>query len=109
MLKNIVIAVLVAILLSYTMGYAASDWFDIRIQLDNRVLEPIAGILGFAVVAVLLVMIGFVVAVSVMGVVFFAVSAGFVGLFVMGIGAFWPMLLLAIVVILLVKDRSKMA
>ncbi|MFT5313024.1 MAG: hypothetical protein ACI8Z9_001508 [Paraglaciecola sp.] len=41
-----------------------------------------------------------------MGVVFFTVFAAFVGLFFVGIGAFWPMLLLAGVVIWLVKNKS---
>jgi len=109
MLKNVVIAVLLAILLSYTMGYAVSDWFDMRIQLDNQVLEPVTSMLGFGLVAVILMMIGFIVAVSVVGVVFFAVFAAFVGLFVLGLGAFWPMLLLAAVVIWLVKDKSQSA
>jgi hypothetical protein len=109
MLKNLVIAVLLAILLTYTMGYAVSDWYDIRIQFDNQVLEPVTSLLGFGVVAVVLMMIGFLVAVSVVGVVFFAVTAAFIGLFVVGIGAFWPMLLLAAVLIWLLKDKSQSA
>ena len=109
MLKNLVIAVLLAILLSYTMGYAVSDWFDIRIQFDEQMLEPVTSMLAFGVVAVVLMMIGFIVAVSVVGVVFFAVFAAFIGLFVVGLGAFWPMLLLAALVIWLVKDKSQSA
>ena len=109
MLKNLGIAVLLAVLLTYTMGYAVSDWFDIRIQFDNHVLEPVAAMLGFGVVAVVLVIVGFIVAVSVMGVVFFAVMAAFIGLFVAGLGAFWPMLLLAAVVIWLVKEKPQTA
>jgi len=109
MLKNVVIAVLLAILLSYTMGYAVSDWFDMRIQLDNQVLEPVTSMLGFGLVAVVLMMIGFIIAVSVVGVVFFTVFAAFVGLFFVGLGAFWPMLLLAAVVIWLVKNKSQSA
>jgi hypothetical protein len=109
MLKNLVIAVLLAILLSYTMGYAVSDWFDIRIQFDEQMLEPVTSMLAFGVVAVVLMMIGFIAAVSVVGVAFFAVFAAFIGLFVVGLGAFWPMLLLAAVVIWLVKDKSQSA
>ena len=105
MLKNVVLAILVALLLTYSMGHVASEWFDIRIHLDNELIEPITTMAGITVIGVLLIMIGFILAVSVFGVLIFAFIAVFAGLIIAGIGAVWPTLLLFLAIIWLVKDK----
>jgi hypothetical protein len=105
MLKNLLIAILVAILLTYSLGYIASDLFDIQIQLDDRIMTPLASMAVLTGVAVLLVIAGFIVAVSVFGVLFFIFSAIFAGILIVGISAFWPMLIVVAVVLWLVKDK----
>jgi hypothetical protein len=57
------------------------------------------------VVVALLVIVGFVVAISVVGAIIFAVCAALVGIFVAGVSAFWPVLLFALIVYYLVKDK----
>jgi hypothetical protein len=105
MLKNLVLAILIALLLTYSMGHVVSEWFDIRIHLDNELIEPITTMAAITVIGVLLVMIGFILAVSVFGVLMFASIAVFAGLIIAGISAVWPALLLFVVIIWLVKDK----
>ena len=38
-LKNLALAVLIAILITYSLGYAASDLLDIRVQLDLSLIH----------------------------------------------------------------------
>ena len=105
MLKNLVLAILIAFLLTYSMGHLAAEWFDIRIHLDNVLIEPLTTIATITVIGVLLVMVGFVLAVSVIWVLIFAFVAVFIGLIVAGLSAFWPALLIIVAVIYLVKDK----
>ena len=105
MLKNLLIAILVAILLTYSLGYIASDVFDIQLSLDDQLMTPLASMAVFAGVAVLLVIAGFIVAVSVFGVLFFVFAAIFAGILIVGISAFWPMLIVVAIVLWLVKDK----
>lgn len=105
MLKNLVIAILVAILLTYSMGYIATELFDIRVQLDDHFMTPFSSMAVAAGVAILLVVVGFVIAVSVFSVLFFVFAAIISGVILVGISAFWPMLILLAVVLWLVKDK----
>ena len=105
MLKNLLIAILVAILLTYSMGYIANDLFDIQVHLDDHLMTPLASMAVLSGVAILLVIVGFIVALSVFGVLFFVFAAIFAGILIVGIGAFWPMLIVLAVVLWLVKDK----
>lgn len=105
MIKNLVLAILIAFLLTYSMGHMASEWFDIRIHLDNELIEPITTMAAITVIGMLLVVIGFILAVSVFGVLVFAFIAVFAGLIIAGLSAFWPTLLIVAALIWLVKDK----
>lgn len=105
MLKNLTIAILVAILLTYSMGYIVNDLFDIQVQLDDQVMTPLASMAVLTGGAVLLVIVGFILAISVFGVLFFVFAAIFAGILIVGISAFWPMLIVVAVVLWLVKDK----
>ena len=104
-MKNFVIAVLVAILITYTFGHVVAEWFDISIRIDEQVLTPFATLAGLTVVGIVLVVVGVIVALSVFGAIFFAVMAVLVGLLFAGLSVFWPMLILVALVVWLVKDK----
>jgi hypothetical protein len=105
MFKTLLLAVLIAIVLTYSVGMVATQWLDLRVQIDQHWIEPIMTILIVTVVVALLVIVGFVVAISVVGAIIFAVCAALVGIFVAGVSAFWPVLLFALIVYYLVKDK----
>jgi hypothetical protein len=105
-MKNLLIAILIAILLTYCGGQIVSEWFDVSIRMDEHLLTPLESFAGFTLAGVILVIVGFIVAVSVFGVLAFTVFAVFAGILIAGLSAFWPMLLVLAFIIWLVKDKK---
>lgn len=108
-MKNLFIAVLLAILIIYCLGGATEHWLDFDIHLGDELLSPIWSMTLAACIGVALVLLGFVIAISIFSVIAFVIGAVFVGLFVAGIGAFWPAILLLLIVLWLVKDKRRPA
>lgn len=106
-MKNFVIAILLAVLITYSFGHVAAEWFDISIVIDEEVMTPIAAMTGLTIVGIIMVIVGVVVALSVFGIIFFTVLAVFAGLLFAGLSVFWPMLLIVAVVLWLIKDKRQ--
>jgi len=107
MFKNLILAMLIAIVLSFCILTVATQWFDLRVQIDHQWIEPFMTILLITLVVAILVIVGFAVAISVFGALLFALCAGAIGLFIAGVSVFWPVLLFAIVIYFLVKDKNE--
>ncbi|WP_233267361.1 hypothetical protein [Paraglaciecola sp. L3A3] len=105
-MKNLILAILIAIVLTSCFGMLANEWFNWNMSFDNKNLEPLAAVLAITGVIVLLVVVGFIVAISLFGAIFLALLAATIGLFVAGLSVFWPAILLAIIIFLLVKDKK---
>jgi hypothetical protein len=101
------LAVLIAILLTYSVGHIATQWFDIKMSLAQHDIEALTAILGVTAVVALLVVIGFVVAFSLLAALMLSLVA--VALFVAGLSVSWPILLFASIVFFLVKDNKSEA
>ncbi|WP_340681137.1 hypothetical protein [Paraglaciecola sp.] len=106
MLKNLILAILIAIVLTMCVGSIATQWLDLRIQIDQHWMEFFMTILLITVVVAILVIVGFTVAISMFGALLFALCAGLIGLFIAGIGVFWPIILCVIIIYYLVKDKN---
>jgi hypothetical protein len=106
MLKNLILAILIATVLTVCVGSVAAQWLDLRIQIDQHWMEPFMTILLITVVVTILVVVGFAVALSVFGALLFGLCAGLIGLFIAGVSVFWPIILLVIVIYYLVKDKN---
>jgi uncharacterized paraquat-inducible protein A len=61
-----------------------------------------------SLIGVALAIVGFVVAISVMGTILLALGAGFLALLVLGVSAFWPIILIGIALYAL-KNRNSAA
>jgi hypothetical protein len=105
-LKNLALAVLIAILVTYSLGYAASDLLDIRLQLDSDFVEPVTSLILLVIVGVVLVMIGFAVALSFVAAIGFTLFAILGALVFAGLSSIWPILLGALIIIWLLKDKK---
>lgn len=105
-MKNLMIAILIAILITYSGGQIFSEWFDVSIRMDDHLLTPMESFAGFTIAGVVMVIVGFIIALSVFGVLVFAVFAVFAGILIAGLSAFWPMLLVLAFIIWLVKDKK---
>ena len=106
MFKNIILAVLIAIVLTYSLGHLSTQWLDFHFTLAEHHFEPFSSILALTGLVALLVVVGFVVAFSLVAVVVLTFIAGGIGLFVVGLSAFWPVILLTLVIFLLVRDKQ---
>lgn len=104
-LKNLALAVIIAILLTYSLGYVATDWFDINVQMDKESIAPLTSLLVFIVLGIVLVLVGFVVALSVFGALAFVALTVVGALLFAGLSAFWPAILVVLLVIWLLKDK----
>ncbi|PKG97799.1 hypothetical protein [Paraglaciecola sp. MB-3u-78] len=109
MFKNIILAVLIAIVLTYSLGYLASQWLDLHISFAQHDVEPITSIIALTGVVAILVVIGFIIAFSIFAAIAFALIAGGVGLFVAELSVFWPVILFTMVIFLLVRDKQTAA
>tara|TARA_R110000772_G_scaffold206614_1_gene317191 strand:- start:11806 stop:12222 length:417 start_codon:yes stop_codon:yes gene_type:complete len=106
LLKNLALAVLIAILITYSLGYAASDLLNIQVQLDNNFVEPVTSLIVMIVVGVVLVLVGFAVALSVFAAIGFALFAILAALIFAGLGSIWPILLAVVIIIWALKDKK---
>ena len=80
MFKNIILAVLIAIVLTYSLGHLSTQWFDFHFTLAEHHFEPFSSILALTGLVALLVVVGFVVAFSLVAVVVLTFIAGGIGI-----------------------------
>lgn len=106
-MRNFVLAILIAVLITYSFGLVASEWFEFNFHFDDHVLDSMESVAGITIIGAIMAVIGVVVAVSVFGALFIGLIAGVVALIVAGLSVFWPMLLVIAVIIWLVKDKRK--
>jgi hypothetical protein len=109
MFKNLILAILIAIVLTSSFGHIATQWFDWNMSFADQDIEPLIAIMAVTGVVVMLVIIGFIVAISLFGAVLLGLFAAAVGLFIAGISVFWPIILFVLVIYMLVKDRREPA
>lgn len=106
-MKNFILAVLIAILITYSCGIIANEWFDFTVHFDEHMFGPMESIAGITVIGALMAIVGVIVAVSIFGALMLALFAGVLGLLFAGVTVFWPMLLVIAFIIWLVKDKRK--
>lgn len=106
MFKNIILAVLIAIVLTYSLGHLATQWLDLHLSFAEHDFEPLTSILALTGLVAILVVVGFVIAFSICATIAFALVAAAIGLFVAGISVFWPIILFTLVIFLLVRDKQ---
>ena len=106
MFKNIMLAVLIAMVLTYSLGHLVTQWLDLHISLAQHNIEPITSIVALTGVVAILVVVGFIIAFSLFAAIAFAIIAAGMGLFVAGLSVFWPVILFTLVIFLLVRDKQ---
>ena len=106
MFKNIILAVLIAIVLTYSLGHIATQWLDLHLSFADHDFEPIASIIALTGIVAILVVVGFIIAFSLFAAIAFVLVALGIGLFVAGLSVFWPVILFTLVIFLLVRDKE---
>ena len=106
MFKNIILAVLIGMVLTYSLGHLATQWFDLHFFFAEHNFEPITSILVLTGIVAILVVVGFIIAFSIFAAMAFVLMAAGIGLFVAGLSVFWPIILFTLVIFLLVRDKQ---
>ena len=109
MFKNITLAVLISMVLTYSLGHLVTQWLDLHISFAKHDVEPITSIIALTGVVAVLVVVGFIIAFSLFAAIAFAIIAAGMGLFVAGLSVFWPVILFTLVIFLLVRDKQTSA
>lgn len=109
MFRNIILAVLIAIVLTYSLGHLATQWLDLHLSIAEYDFEPITSILALTGIVAILVVVGFIIAFSLFAAIAFALIAAGIGMFITGLSVFWPVILFTLVIFLLVRDKQTSA
>ena len=103
--KSLILAIVVTLTLTYVFGVSLLNWFDISIYLDDKHVEPLTAISVSALIAVALVVAVLAIVLSVFGTLIFTALMLFGGLLLVGVGMFWPVLLIALIIWLCTKNK----
>jgi len=107
-MKNFLIALVIAIVLINCLGSLVDSWLGMHLIMSDELLSPWENVAVLSLIGVALAIVGFVVAVSVIGTILLALGAGFLALLVMGVSAFWPIILI-VVALYALKNRNSAA
>lgn len=105
-MKNFLIAVVIAIIIVNCIGSALSGLLDVHLYQSGDSLAGWQSMALLSVIGVVMVVVGFVVALSVVGTILLAVGAGFLALLAVGIGAFWPIIVVALLIYAVGRKRQ---
>jgi hypothetical protein len=104
--KSLLLAIFATLFLTYALGTSFLELLDINVYMDGELIEPLKAIGVSAVATVILMLIALAIVLSVFG------SFIFISLLVLGavamvaIGVFWPVLLIAVVIWLVTRDKA---
>lgn len=103
---RLIIAIILAITLSYSFMHIAGHWLDMHVYWDDELLSPLFAGLIIAGVAIFLVLAGFFITISIIGVLLFAGFAAMIGIFIAGVSVFWPVVLILLCLYFLCRDSK---
>ena len=104
--KSLLLAIFATIFLTYALGMGFLEFFDLNVMIDDHHLAPLLAISVSAIVVVLLMLVALAIVLSVFGGAIF-IAAIVIGSIAMAfIGVFWPVLLMALVIYLVTRDKK---
>lgn len=106
-MKNFILAILIAVLITYSCGIIINEWYDFTIHFDEHLFGPMESVAGITAIGAIMAVIGVIVAVSVFGALIVGLIAGVLALMFAGIAMFWPMILVIVFIVWLVKDKRQ--
>ena len=106
-MKNLILAILIAVLITYSCGIIVSEWFDFSIHLDQQILGPMESIVGVTAIGAVMAVVGVIVAISVFGAIALGLFIALIAMLFAGLTVFWPMLLVIAFIVWLVRDKRQ--
>ncbi len=105
--KSLVLAIVATLFITYVLGAGLLDVFDINITVDQEVIEPLKAISISALVMVCLVLAALAIVFTVFGSIIFIGMMVFGALILGAIGIFWPILLVALAIWLVCREKPQ--
>ena len=105
--KSLILAIVATLFITYALGVGLLEVFDMGITIGDEVVEPLQAIGVSALVAVLLVLAALAIVFTVFGSLIFVGMMVFGGIALCAIGVFWPILLVAVIIWLICRDKPQ--
>jgi hypothetical protein len=105
LIKSLMLAVIITLLLTYTMGASLLDWLAIEVTMNHQLLEPMQAISTAAVIVVILVVLLLVIAFSVFGLLMFSAFIAAGAMLMLSFSFLWPIIIIAAIVWLVTDKR----
>lgn len=103
--KSLFLAIFATMFLTYVLGTSLIELLDVDIYIGEQLIEPLKAISISALVVVLLVLVALAIAMSVFGSLIFVAILLLGGGAMLLIGVFWPIILIAMVIWLVTRDK----
>ena len=103
--KSLFLAIFATMFLTYVLGVSFIELLDVDIYMNEKMIEPLKAISISALVVVLLVLVALAIAMSVFGSLIFVAILLLGGGAMLFIGVFWPIILVAMVIWLVSRDK----
>ena len=104
--KSLLLAIFATLFLTYVLGVSFLELLDINVYMDGELIEPLKAIGVSAVATVILVLIALAIVLSVFGSFIFISLLVLGGVAMVAIDVFWPVLLIAVVIWLVTRNKS---
>lgn len=104
--KSLFLAIFATMFLTYVLGTSLIELLDVDIYIGEQLIEPLKAISISALVVVLLVLVALAIAMSVFGSLIFVAILLLGGGAMLLIGVFWPIILIAMVIWLVTRDKT---
>ncbi|WP_088330177.1 hypothetical protein [Lacimicrobium sp. SS2-24] len=105
-MKKLLLVLLIAAVMVMSLGTVLEALSGISVYLGDTLLAPAQTLFGAILVGTVFVLLGALLAISVFSVICIVLASVFVALLVAGIGAAWPVLLIALVAYLIIRDKK---
>ncbi|MGL1957168.1 MAG: hypothetical protein OCD00_07630 [Colwellia sp.] len=105
--KSLLLAIFATIFLTYVLGIGALEILDVNITMNNELIEPLKAISFSALAVVILVLVALAIVLSVFGTIIFITMLVLGSLAMVAVGVFWPVLLIAVIIWLVSRNREK--
>lgn len=105
--KSLLLAIFATLFLTYILGVSLLELLNVNVYMDGELIEPLKAIGVSAVATVILVLIALAIVLSVFGSLIFISLLILGSLAMVAIGVFWPVLLIAVIIWLVTRNKSE--
>jgi hypothetical protein len=107
--KSLMLAILATLFLTYVLGISFMEMFNVDLYVGEKLIDPIKAISVSALIMVILVIVALAIVLSVFGSIIFVCMIVFGTLAMVMIGIFWPIIFMAFIIWLMVRDNRQVA